>query len=451
MGAADTYVAKPWRREIYVQQGGYPHQVLGHEIAHVMAGSFGRGPFRIAGRLFGLVPNPGLIEGIAVAAAPHEGALSSTEWAKAMKDLKLLPPLSRLFALGFLGESSSVAYTVSGAFVGFIKERFGAAVLRDWYGGKDLPDLVGKPWDELEKAFLDDLDRVELKDAARAQAKARFERPGIFGRRCPHVVDACKKRADELAGRGDDEGAVEQLEKVLSLDPGEAQVRVAIAHAHVRQGKREEGRNDLSAIANDERFLRHVRDRALEEMGDLALAEGDTEQAAVQYREVMSRTVDEDQLRTLDVKLEATRNPQARGAVVALLIGEKGRRPDKVRAAEALARWAESAAADGLPEYLLARGYVSAGDFFEAQTRLDRALQKNMKIPRVVAEAERLRIVTACALSDAATVKRLASSYLARQDVPRARRESLEALTIRCLRTGSTRVGATEGAERKQP
>jgi len=226
---------------------------------------------------------------------------------------------------------------------------------------------------------------------------------------------------------------------------------VAIAHAHVRQGKREEGRNDLSAIANDERFLRHVRDRALEEMGDLALAEGDTEQAAVQYREVMSRTVDEDQLRTLDVKLEATRNPQARGAVVALLIGEKGRRPDKVRAAEALARWAESAAADGLPEYLLARGYVSAGDFFEAQTRLDRALQKNMKIPRVVAEAERLRIVTACALSDAATVKRLASSYLARQDVPRARRESLEALTIRCLRTGSTRVGATEGAERKQP
>ncbi len=202
MGAADTNIAKPWRREIYVQVAAYPHPIIGHEIVHVLAGSFGRGPFRIAGSYGGLLPNPGLIEGIAVAASPPEGDLTPREWAKAMKDLHLLPPLSRLFALGFLGENSSSAYTASGAFVGWVKEKFGAEPLRAWYGGSDLGGLVSKSWSELEAAWLADLDLVVLPEAARAQAKARFDRPALFGRRCPHAVDACRERADRLRGGG---------------------------------------------------------------------------------------------------------------------------------------------------------------------------------------------------------------------------------------------------------
>ncbi len=58
MGAADTFIAKPWRREVYVQAGGYPHPVLGHEVMHVIAGAFARGPFRIAGGAGGLLPDP---------------------------------------------------------------------------------------------------------------------------------------------------------------------------------------------------------------------------------------------------------------------------------------------------------------------------------------------------------------------------------------------------------
>ncbi|HEY0469639.1 MAG TPA: hypothetical protein VGC79_35860, partial [Polyangiaceae bacterium] len=51
MGASSTYIAKPWRREIYVQASAYPHPVVGHELAHVLAGSFGQGPFRVSGPL----------------------------------------------------------------------------------------------------------------------------------------------------------------------------------------------------------------------------------------------------------------------------------------------------------------------------------------------------------------------------------------------------------------
>ncbi|MFO0671405.1 MAG: hypothetical protein U0235_17530 [Polyangiaceae bacterium] len=83
MGAGDTYIAKPWRREVYLQVAAYPHPVLAHELAHVVAGSFEVGPFRVAGRYGGLL-DQGMIEGVAVAAAPEHDVLSELEWSRAM-------------------------------------------------------------------------------------------------------------------------------------------------------------------------------------------------------------------------------------------------------------------------------------------------------------------------------------------------------------------------------
>lgn len=436
MGAADTYIAKPWRHEVYLQQGGFPHPVLGHEIAHVMSGAFARGPFVVAGRLAGLWPNPGLIEGIAVATSPHEGALSPREWARAMKDLNLLPRLERLFAIGFYGENSTVAYTASGAFVGFIKDRYGATLLRAWYGGAMLPDLTGTSWRDMERAFHEDLMLVNLPEAAMAQARARFDRPGLFSRRCPHVVDGCRKRAEEQRARGDDEGVMQTLDQWLTLDPGDAGGRVVAARTLARLGRVQDGKAALETIAQEERFPRNVRDGALEELGDIALSEGDMDRAMGHYREVMSRSLDENVLRTLDVKLEAANNPRATRSVVELLIGQGGRGPDKVRAAEALGVWSATLPHDGLPEYLLARSSISTGHFDDAAKRLDRAIEAGLPITRVAAEAIRLRIVAACALGDTVTVNQKAGEYLARRDVFLARREAMAKFASRC--TGKT-------------
>ena len=41
LGAAHVQIAKPWRREVYVQWEGLPHAVLPHELAHVFAGAWG--------------------------------------------------------------------------------------------------------------------------------------------------------------------------------------------------------------------------------------------------------------------------------------------------------------------------------------------------------------------------------------------------------------------------
>lgn len=445
MGAADTYIAKPWRREVYVQAGPYPHRVIGHELSHVVAGAFGRGPFRVAGSAFGLLPNPGLVEGVAVASEPPQGDRTPREQAKAMKDVKLLPPLRRLFALGFLGENAAVAYTVSGAFVGFIHDTFGPGAVRAWYGGRDLSEVTGKSWDDLERAWHEDIDRVVMPEAARAQARARFDRPAIFGRRCPHVIDACRARAGKLRGAGDLEGAIAAYEEVLALDPHDDGTRVSVAGTLMREGKIEEGRAALERLAGSMEVARHVRDRAAEELADLALSVGDEAEAARRYRDLQTRTEDEDQLRNLDVKIAAAEDPVLRPAVVALLVGTPQRGPDRTMALALLGALTTDAREAGMAAYLLARQYVNAGQYDDAAAQLDRALGAGISVPRVRVEAERLRLVAACALADAAGAARAFAVYAANAEVNASRRGGARALLDRCA--GEAPPIAAAGAE----
>ena len=433
MGARDVQIAKPWRHEVYLSVSGYPHPVLGHEIAHVVAGQWARGPFRVGGRWGGWLPDPGLIEGVATAASPKEGDLGNREWAKAMKDLGILPPLARLFALGFLGESSATAYTASGAFVEHVHARFGPAAIRRWYSGEDLAAVTGVAWPELESAWHTDLDAVVLAEQARAQAQARFGRPAIFGRRCPHVVDACKLAAERLRAAGDHAGAVEQLERAAELDPLERGLRVSLAVAQVRAGRRAEGLAELQRISADESADRAARDRALDELGDDALRSTDEAAAERRYRELLPRLLDEDAIRTVEVKVLAARSPEARAAIVALLVGVGDRPPDRARASEALASWAASAPEDGTPHYLLARQYFGTGELSDAAARLDRALSGRFLLPRVETEAVRLRMVVACGLDDRPTADAMLKRYLERPGVAEPRREAATRFVERCV------------------
>ena len=81
MGAGNTYIAKPWLDEVHLQLADWPHPVLGHELVHVVAANASRGPFRVSGTYGGWLPNPGFIEGVAVAIAwDRRDGLSPDEW-----------------------------------------------------------------------------------------------------------------------------------------------------------------------------------------------------------------------------------------------------------------------------------------------------------------------------------------------------------------------------------
>jgi tetratricopeptide (TPR) repeat protein len=327
----------------------------------------------------------------------------------------------------------NVAYTASGAFVGWVHDRFGSATVRAWYGGASLPRLTGSSWAELERDWHTELDRILLPDAARAQARAYFDHPAVFGRRCPHVVDGCKARGARLLSASDYTGAIEAYQEVLRLDPHDAGARLAIARAQLRSGAVAEGKEALHRLADDTSAPRVSRDRALEDSLDLALAEGDAERAAGGYTELLTRTVDEDQLRNLELKRASAKDERARRALVKLLIGGPGRVPNRLLAIEELRAWVDTPPVDGTPLYLLGRQFFGEGQLEEARDRLEGALAAPIVVPRVRIEAERLRLLVACNLGERDAARRAFEAYAAHPEVSSARREGARSLLERCF------------------
>jgi hypothetical protein len=431
MGAATTYIAKPWRKEVYLQVAPYPHPVLGHELAHVVAGNFGEGPFHVAG----LWPNPGLIEGTAVAASPDDDELTDVEWARAMLDSKMLPPMKSVFSFDFLGENASKSYTIAGAFVGWLVERFGSGVLRAWYGGGDVETLTSMTWGALDDAFRGDLAKIVLPPDAVAFAKAKFERPSVFGRTCPHQVDALLHEADHCAQGGQVARAETLFDRVLARDSHDFGARYKRAVMNVRFGDHDAGRRDLEALAVDPATPRTWRDKSEEGIADDDLLAGRFDEASARYRRLAERSVEEDEARTLEVKALAATRPEARRAVEALLIGGDGRAPDVFLAGLWLGVWSNGGD-EPLADYLVGKNLTNHAYYPLAATFLDRALASPFPTPRVGREILRSRAVAACALGDAGAIERVKRA-VASDASPFAgssggRRASLERMLARC-------------------
>jgi hypothetical protein len=401
MGAAHTYIAKPWREEVYLQLGGYPHPVLGHELAHVIAGSFGRGPFRIAGDAGGLLPNPGLIEGVAVAASPDDEDLTDAQWARAMMQIGILPDMRSIFSLEFLGGASSKSYTLAGAFITWLGETRGFEVVRAWYAGGDIRALTKLDWAALDGAFKDHLKPVPLPDEAESFARAKFARPGLFGRKCPHVVDALRHEADVCRDTQRYADAIRLYRKAIAKDAQDFASRKELATVERRHGDREQGRAALTelATADDKAVPRTYKDRADEALADAQLIDGDTEGAANRYEAMARRTVDEDVARTLEVKALGARDPAARPAVQALLLGDETHGSDVFLGGVELGVW-KASAPSGLVSYLIGRNLVGRGFYERGARHLDDALAGTLPTPRVARETLRQRAVAACAVGD---------------------------------------------------
>jgi len=399
MGAADTSIAKPWRREVYIQLSGFPHPVLGHEIAHVVSGSFASGPFGVAGSLGGLWPNPGLIEGIAVATSPDDDELTDAQWARAMLDLGTLPSIHDLFSLGFLGENASKSYTVAGAFVTWVLDRWGTSVLRDWYRGGSIEGLTGESWPELEEQFRASLRQLAMPAEAMTYARAKFERPSVWARHCPHVVDALDRHADHCRDEHRFARAVGLYEEALSRDPHDWHALLDRGRVEVKYADTERGRAELTALAADEHAPRTWRDRAEEALADDDLARGQDARAAESYRALGARTLDEDVARTLEVKAMSLNNPPARRAIVDLLVGGPGRPVDSWLGALAIGQWAEETH-EPLAGYLVGKNLALHDEYARAAVWLDRALDAGVTSPRIGRELFRQRAICACALGD---------------------------------------------------
>jgi len=436
MGAARTSIAKPWRGEIYIQASGYPHPVLRHELIHVLAAPLGRGPFAVAGSWGGWLPTAGLIEGLAVAAAPRDDNLSAEQWAAAMKKIGVLPSVSNLFALSFLTGHSATSYTAAGAFVQYIRGRFGAAAIKRWYGGEELAAIAGQGWTELERGWHQQLAKVELTEAALAEARARFDRPGVFGRRCPHVVDRSLREAGAQQALGDLDGALASYQRVLSLDSHNVSASLGMARCRDRRGESQLAQRSLTELSTSDWATKSTQLLALERLGDLALRAAKPAQARALYDRARKGVVSEHRLRRIDIKHHYAASEAAREALLALLVGRSHRGPNHNEALDLIGHWRSSAPTDATPDYLFARQHIAAGNYHLAARRLDQALAKKQPLVRVLNETLRKRIEVACALGKADRARTALKQYASRPKVSTSRLAWARALVQRCTASG---------------
>lgn len=221
MGARYLNIAKPYLRELHIHDAPYPHSVLKHELAHLLAGEFGAPPFKASGGLLSM--KPGLIEGLAVAAAWDEDRLTAHQWSKAYRLLKKSHPPSMekiIDAGGFWTSASGIAYTLSGSFVRFLIDRYGIEKFKRVYPdakfnrtyGKSLKALVGE-WEKFLAA------QIPLSRGDRHIAKYRFRRPSIFKRVCAHELAQLHKDAFAAERRKDHQKALILRKRIISFEP----------------------------------------------------------------------------------------------------------------------------------------------------------------------------------------------------------------------------------------
>jgi hypothetical protein len=396
MGAASTNIAKPWRSEIYLQDDAWPHPVLAHEMAHIVAANTGRGPFRVAGPLGGLWPDFALIEGVAVAAAwanSSPSGLTPHQWTRAMIEQDLAPPLSRLLGAGFLQQQRRVAYTLAGSALRYIADTHGAQALRRIYAGEDVRAVLDMDLAELERRFRAFVESEPLPDSARALAQQRFAGSSILSGVCPHEK---AKLARELEGdlvAGDAAEAEDTCRRLLAIDPAETGVRATLAAILARQGDLAGAGTELARLQGPPSAAPSVIATARQLIADEAWRSGQPDAALGMYRELLDQPSDRDALRALQVKaLALAGGTRERALIFGLLVGEPGQPVDGAVAVH-LARELRAERRDGLPHYLEARQLLARERFAEAVPLLAEARRLGLPTPEILLEALRVEAI----------------------------------------------------------
>lgn len=421
MGAADTYIAKPWRREVYLQLGEWPHPVLAHELAHVVAGDAASGPFRVGGSLRGLLPDAGMIEGVAVALAWAErDGFTPHEWARAMLALGIAPSIEDTRGLAFLLAPAGRAYTISGSFYRYLLDHHGAEVVRRAYRTGDLAGAAGKPITELAREWRSFLRGIPITEDALALARLRFARGAIFARPCPHRVAQLHRQLGADLGARDTPRAIATCREVLALDPADTGTRAVLAASLARSGAAHDADRELDALARRWGAPAPLLAATHEAIADAAWRRGDLDAARAALDALASQPRTEDAQRVFEVKRLALHAGGRQAELLARLLAAETA-PDGAYAVH-LARSLAEERADGLPAYLEARQLAAARHHADAATLLTRALALGLPTRLLTREAERLRATSLWAAGNRAESAVQWAAIAAQEDLPEGAR-----------------------------
>lgn len=400
MGAGQVYMAKPWRNEIYLQHQEFPHEVVRHEIAHVIAGVFGAPVFRVSARTWLGLPvvfNPGLIEGIAVAAdwpdhftrplTPHESV-------KALLEMGMAPPIERVLSTEFLAFSSARSYTVAGSFVRYLLDTYGPARLRVLYGtGGDFEAAYERSQADMIAEWRAMIDAIELLPRVAETVRERFRRPSIFARPCPHAIARMQVNMARHLGRGELGRAIELARDVCSYVPGEPTHRLQLADLLVRAGYLEEATAIYDEIAhNGKEMSSTLRSQALDELAGMAARARDWARVEELLHEAAALPLAESEERLIQAELFAVRHTGPASEALRTYFWGHDPRWGTSPIVQ-IGRAAAIIAAEpglGLGHYLLGRNLVGSGVPAEVARHVGQSLSLGLPGPLFEREAARL-------------------------------------------------------------
>ena len=225
IGARHTSVEDPFGHGFHIHVQGFPHPVLKHELAHVFTVPWS--PLKVSLKI-------GLHEGIAVAADWNEGRLTGHQWAKAMRQMGLAPPLSGIMGFGFWGHAGARSYLLAGSFVRFLVDTYGIEKFKAVFPTGNFAKHYGRDLYTLEAEWIEFLESIPLRDDDIAYATYRLQRRSVFERVCAHEMAALRDDAWRAYNRKDFITAGQTFETMLSAEPENLSTLYGLMHSAYR-------------------------------------------------------------------------------------------------------------------------------------------------------------------------------------------------------------------------
>ena len=272
IGARGTSVEDPFGHGFHIHAQGFPHPVLKHELAHVFTVPWS--PLKVSLKI-------GLHEGIAVAADWDEGRLTGHQWAKAMHQMGVAPPLSEVMGLGFWGHAGSRSYLLAGSFVRFLVDTYGIEKFKGVFPTGNFVQHYSKDLLALEAEWIEFLETVPLQDGDAVYTTYRLKRQSVFEQVCAHEIAALRDTAWQAYYRKDFATAMETFETILSDEPDNLSTLWGLMYTAYRRQDYDKALSLATRIASkeDTRFS----PEAMLLKGDIYWLRGEYEQAINAY------------------------------------------------------------------------------------------------------------------------------------------------------------------------
>ncbi len=388
-GTGPTSVATPWLGASAMVYSRPPHPVMKHEMAHLFSATWGRGPFRTPGRLWGLLADPLVLEGVAVAADWDGDPVDPDVQAAAVVRTGIVKDPASARGLGFFGNEGGASYLLAGSFARHLWRAHGNDGLRAWYGGARFEDAFGESEASAMEAWGKHLGEVEVPGRWLDAARRGHAGGSIFERPCPHQVALTLESAGEASARGDADLAARLVEKACSIAPEDVPIAIARARYLNAIGRTPDAGLALEKAGPAEGpFAISI----LETRGDIAWAGGDAAAAREAWAAALDLAALDEETRTLAIKIWCIDNPGPGARILALLIGRAGKAPGE--AVALLEGISSEHPGEPVVQYLLGRAQARAGKWSEAARSLEAATGAGAgALPHLVVAGEALRML----------------------------------------------------------